>query len=104
MREFPLIVVVALLVALVMKTFLVQVFVIPSGSMEETIQIGDRVLVDKFTPGSVPSRSAATSWCSRTRAVGWSPITSRPRTGRCCAGPNRSSPSSGCCRPTASRI
>ncbi|MFI6448107.1 signal peptidase I [Kitasatospora sp. NPDC050543] len=50
--------VVALLIALFMKTFLVQVFVIPSGSMEQTIQIGDRVLVDKLTPwfGSEPSR------------------------------------------------
>ncbi|MFC9329431.1 signal peptidase I [Kitasatospora sp. NPDC057015] len=58
LREFPLIVIVALLVALVMKTFLIQVFVIPSGSMEQTIQIGDRVLVDKLTPwfGSEPSR------------------------------------------------
>ncbi|WUN35755.1 signal peptidase I [Kitasatospora sp. NBC_00315] len=58
LREFPLILVVALLVALVMKTFLVQVFVIPSGSMEQTIQIGDRVLVDKLTPwfGSEPKR------------------------------------------------
>ncbi|MFD0411458.1 signal peptidase I [Kitasatospora sp. NPDC127116] len=54
----PLIVLVALLVALVMKTFLIQVFVIPSGSMEQTIQIGDRVLVDKLTPwfGSEPQR------------------------------------------------
>ena len=41
---------VALLIALVLKTFLVQAFVIPSGSMEQTIQIGDRVLVDKLTP------------------------------------------------------
>ncbi|MEU6235230.1 signal peptidase I [Kitasatospora sp. NPDC047058] len=58
LREFPLIILVALVVALVMKTFLVQVFVIPSGSMEQTIQIGDRVLVDKFTPwfGSEPER------------------------------------------------
>ncbi|MFB7475566.1 signal peptidase I [Kitasatospora sp. NPDC056184] len=58
LREIPLIVVVALVVALVMKTFLVQVFVIPSGSMEQTIQIGDRVLVDKFTPwfGAEPER------------------------------------------------
>lgn len=57
-RELPLIVLVALLVALVMKTFLVQVFVIPSGSMEQTILIGDRVLVDKLTPwfGSEPQR------------------------------------------------
>ncbi|MFB6889382.1 signal peptidase I [Kitasatospora sp. NPDC056327] len=58
LREIPLIVVVALIVALVMKTFMVQVFVIPSGSMEQTIRIGDRVLVDKFTPwfGAVPER------------------------------------------------
>ncbi|AUY54188.1 signal peptidase I [Streptomyces sp. CB01881] len=58
LREFPLIVLVALVVALVMKTFMVQVFVIPSGSMEQTIQIGDRVLVDKFTPwfGAEPER------------------------------------------------
>ncbi|WP_078891760.1 signal peptidase I [Streptomyces sp. NRRL S-350] len=57
-REVPLIILVALLVALVMKTFLVQVFVIPSGSMEQTIQVGDRVVVDKLTPwfGSEPQR------------------------------------------------
>ncbi|MCX4917318.1 signal peptidase I [Streptomyces sp. NPDC060011] len=57
-KEIPLLVGVAVLIALVLKTFLVQAFVIPSGSMENTIQIGDRVLVDKFTPwfGSEPSR------------------------------------------------
>ncbi|MGW1080311.1 signal peptidase I [Kitasatospora sp. NPDC002522] len=48
----------ALVIALLLKTFLVQVFVIPSGSMEQTLQIGDRVLVDKLTPwfGNEPSR------------------------------------------------
>ncbi|WP_344467458.1 signal peptidase I [Kitasatospora kazusensis] len=58
LRDLPVIAVVALLVALVLKTFMVQVFVIPSGSMEQTIQIGDRVLVDKLTPwfGSEPVR------------------------------------------------
>ncbi|MEV7600056.1 signal peptidase I [Kitasatospora sp. NPDC089797] len=58
LREFPLIIMVALVVALLMKTFLIQVFVIPSGSMEQTIQVGDRVLVDKLTPwfGSEPQR------------------------------------------------
>lgn len=58
MREIPLTMVVALLIALTLKTFFVQVFVIPSGSMEQTIQIGDRVLVDKLTPwfGSEPHR------------------------------------------------
>lgn len=49
-REVPLLIGVALLIALGLKTFLVQAFVIPSGSMEETIRIDDRVLVDKLTP------------------------------------------------------
>ncbi|MFJ9620238.1 signal peptidase I [Streptomyces sp. NPDC101181] len=57
-KEIPVLVVVALMIALVLKTFLVQAFVIPSGSMEQTIRIGDRVLVDKLTPwfGSKPER------------------------------------------------
>ncbi|MET9733968.1 signal peptidase I [Streptomyces sp. NPDC006458] len=57
-KEIPLLAGVAVLIALVLKTFLVQAFVIPSGSMEQTIQIGDRVLVDKLTPwfGSEPER------------------------------------------------
>jgi signal peptidase I len=57
-REVPLLVMVALLIALVLKTFLLQAFVIPSGSMEQTIKIGDRVLVDKLTPwfGAQPHR------------------------------------------------
>ncbi|GAA2968083.1 signal peptidase I [Streptomyces enissocaesilis] len=57
-KEIPILITVALLIALVLKTFLVQAFVIPSGSMEQTIRIGDRVLVDKLTPwfGSKPQR------------------------------------------------
>lgn len=57
-QEIPLLITVALVIALVLKTFLVQAFVIPSGSMEQTIRIGDRVLVDKLTPwfGSRPQR------------------------------------------------
>ncbi|MBN3930932.1 signal peptidase I [Streptomyces verrucosisporus] len=57
-KEIPVLVGVALLIALVLKTFLVQAFVIPSGSMEQTIRIDDRVLVDKLTPwfGSRPER------------------------------------------------
>ncbi len=58
LKEIPILIGVALAIALVLKTFLVQAFVIPSGSMEETIRIGDRVLVDKLTPwfGSEPER------------------------------------------------
>lgn len=57
-KEIPLLIGVALMIALVLKTFLVQAFVIPSGSMEQTIRIQDRVLVDKLTPwfGSKPQR------------------------------------------------
>ena len=46
--EFPLLVIGAFLVAFLVKTFLVQAFYIPSGSMENTLQVGDRVLVNKL--------------------------------------------------------
>jgi signal peptidase I len=39
----------ALLVALIIKTFLFQAFYIPSASMEPTLKIGDRVLVNKLS-------------------------------------------------------
>jgi signal peptidase I len=54
----PLLIGIALVLALLVKTFLVQAFSIPSGSMENTLRIGDRVLVDKLTPwfGSKPTR------------------------------------------------
>src|SRR6478672_10961599 len=41
----------ALLVMLVVRGFLVQSFFVPSGSMEPTIEPGDRVLVDKLVSG-----------------------------------------------------
>lgn len=47
LREFPILVVVALLVSLIIKSFFVQFFYIPSGSMENTLQIKDRVAVDR---------------------------------------------------------
>ncbi|MEW2633204.1 signal peptidase I [Streptomyces sp. NPDC048389] len=57
-KELPLLVGIALLLALLIKTFLVQAFSIPSESMMNTLQRGDRVLVDKLTPwfGSEPER------------------------------------------------
>ncbi|MCX5011461.1 signal peptidase I [Streptomyces sp. NBC_00555] len=57
-KELPLLVGIALLLALLIKTFLVQAFSIPSDSMQNTLQRGDRVLVDKLTPwfGSEPER------------------------------------------------
>ncbi|MFI9582540.1 signal peptidase I [Streptomyces sp. NPDC052236] len=57
-KELPLLIGIALLLALLIKTFLVQAFSIPSDSMQDTLQRGDRVLVDKLTPwfGSEPER------------------------------------------------
>jgi signal peptidase I len=50
--------VIALVLAWLIKTFLVQAFSIPSASMQNTLEVGDRVLVDKLTPwfGSKPQR------------------------------------------------
>ncbi|WP_327288488.1 signal peptidase I [Streptomyces sp. NBC_01198] len=57
-KELPLLIGIALVLALLIKTFLVQAFSIPSDSMNNTLLKGDRVLVDKLTPwfGSTPSR------------------------------------------------
>jgi len=42
---------IAVVIALFIRTFLVQAFKIPSGSMLETLQIGDQILVNKFIYG-----------------------------------------------------
>jgi signal peptidase I len=46
-RELPILVVVAVVVALVVRFFVLQTFYIPSESMEHTLDINDRVLVNK---------------------------------------------------------
>ena len=46
-KELPLLLLVAFGLAFLVKTFLVQAFFIPSGSMQNTLEIGDRVLVNK---------------------------------------------------------
>lgn len=47
LRELPILVILALLVSLFIKSFFVQFFYIPSGSMENTLQIKDRVAVNR---------------------------------------------------------
>ena len=47
-RELPVLVIVALVLALVIKSFAIQAFFIPSASMENTLEIGDRVLINKI--------------------------------------------------------
>ncbi|WP_194398197.1 signal peptidase I [Microbacterium atlanticum] len=50
LRDVIVIVLIAVLVSLVVKTFLVRSFYIPSGSMEDTLHVQDRILVDEITP------------------------------------------------------
>jgi signal peptidase I len=68
-RELPVLIITALVIALVIKTFVVQAFFIPSGSMENTLQINDKILVNKLVyhfrsiqPGDVVVFDGAGSW------------------------------------------
>jgi signal peptidase I len=47
-RELPFLIVLAVVLALLLKAVFLQAFSIPSGSMEHTLEIGDRVLVNKL--------------------------------------------------------
>ena len=68
-QELPLLLIVAFCLAVLIRTFLLQAFFIPSGSMEDTLQVSDRVLVNKVvydvrTParGEVVVFSGTDSW------------------------------------------
>jgi signal peptidase I len=50
LRDVIVIILVAVLVSFLIKTFVVRSFYIPSGSMEDTLLIKDRILVDEITP------------------------------------------------------
>ena len=47
-KELPILIAAALVLALLVKTYVVQAFFIPSSSMEDTLDIGDRILVNKL--------------------------------------------------------
>ena len=49
LTELPILILFAFGIAIIIKTFLVQAFFIPSASMVPTLQIGDRVLVEKVS-------------------------------------------------------
>ncbi|MFQ5630371.1 MAG: signal peptidase I [bacterium] len=58
-REYTEAIFVALLAALLIRTFIIQAFRIPTGSMKDTLLVGDFLLVNKFvygarTPDSIP--------------------------------------------------
>jgi signal peptidase I len=68
-RELPVLIIVALAIALLIKTYVVQAFWIPSGSMENTLEIGDKILVNKLVyhfrsiqPGDVVVFDGTGSW------------------------------------------
>lgn len=50
LRDVVIIILIAIVVSFLVKTFLVRSFYIPSGSMEDTLLINDRILVDEITP------------------------------------------------------
>jgi len=49
LRELPVLILVAFLLAFLLRTFVVQVFYIPSSSMVPTLEVNDRILVEKVT-------------------------------------------------------
>jgi signal peptidase I len=68
-RELPVLLVAALVLAFLVKTFALQAFVIPTGSMQNTLAIGDRVLVNKIVyhlrsihRGDIVVFDGSTSW------------------------------------------
>ncbi len=51
LRENTEAIIIAIIIAMFIRTFVIQAFKIPSGSMLETLQIGDQILVNKFIYG-----------------------------------------------------
>jgi signal peptidase I len=77
LTELPLLIVVALVMALLIKTFVVQAFFIPTGSMQNTLQINDKVLVNKLVyhfrniePGDIVVFNGAGTWNPEPAAPG----------------------------------
>jgi signal peptidase I len=53
LRESVIVIALALLLSLIVKTWLMQAFYIPSASMENTLLVGDRVIVNKMVPSPI---------------------------------------------------
>ncbi|CAM5689271.1 hypothetical protein SALBM135S_07410 [Streptomyces alboniger] len=111
-KELPLLIGIALVLALLIKTFLVQAFSIPSESMMNTLQRGDRVLVDKLTPwfGSEPERGEVVvfhdpgGWLEGQETPTWNVAEVPPRASSAsCPPPRRRTSSSGSSRSAATR-
>jgi len=88
-RELPILLAIALVLAIIIKTFLVQAFFIPSSSMEKTLHgcpncSGDRVLVNKLVyrfhdprPGDIVVFRGPESWAPEVHIAGPSNILQR---------------------------
>ncbi|SDZ28358.1 signal peptidase I [Herbiconiux ginsengi] len=77
LRDLLIIFVIALLASVLIKTFLVRSFYIPSGSMENTLQIDDRILVNQLEPNVMPlSRGDVVVFKD---PGGWLPPTAEPQ-------------------------
>ncbi len=61
LKEYAQAILIALVIALFVRTFIVQAFKIPSGSMIQTLLIGDHILVNKFIYG-VKNPLTRTTW------------------------------------------
>jgi len=68
-REIPLLILIAVVIALLVKTFVVQAFYIPTGSMENTLEVHDKILVNKLVyhfrsiqPGDIVVFDGVGSW------------------------------------------
>ena len=106
-REVVVVVVMALVLSFVVKTWLLQAFFIPSGSMEDTLLVGDRVIVSKLTPGPVDLKHGDVvvfqdpGWLARGRRRRSSAAASRGRSttgwssSACCPPSPRTTSSSG---------
>ncbi|HLS79068.1 MAG TPA: signal peptidase I [Nocardia sp.] len=75
-QELPILVVIAAVIAALMVTFVGRPYVIPSQSMEETLQIGDRIYVQKISyygsdpqPGDLVVFVGPESWNTRYQSI-----------------------------------
>lgn len=80
-RDLIIIVIAALLISFLIKSFLFRSFYIPSGSMENTLQINDRIIVNELVPNVVPLERGDVvvfkdpgGWLDGTPAVEQSPL------------------------------
>lgn len=66
-REYLESIAIAVILAMFIRTFVVQAFKIPTGSMEQNLLVGDHLLVNKFIFG--PGRTTAERWALPVRDV-----------------------------------